>query len=269
MEYKFNVTGTDRKRLAAAISEFTGAKAEYQFMPTCAYVIGEFTLSKEGTLSCKDGMDVTALLEKLTADGFTAEYDAEPVETEADEDEAHGIAIQIPMADFTETALQNLHALVEAKGNLIKKALGVNALPINQIDDRLDFPWFAENSSPNELNTYMHFITALCEMAKNQKRITAKEKETDNEKYAFRCFLLRLGFIGSEYKGERKILLRNLSGSSAFKSGSRKVHTADIEEALADERLILEVNGADNIEEALEEERFLQEFNDSFDDEVE
>ena len=37
--------------------------------------------------------------------------------------------------------------------------------------------------------------------------------------YAFRCFLLRLGFIGSEYKAERKILLKNLSGSSAFKNG--------------------------------------------------
>ena len=232
MEYKFNVTGTDRKRLAAAISEFTGEKAEYQFMPTCAYVIGNFTLSKEGTLSCEDSTDVTVLLEKLTADGFTAEYEEVPIaetETEADEEEAHGIAIQIPMAGFTETALQNLYTLVEAKGSLIKKALGVNALPINQIDDRLDFSWFAEDSSPDELQAYMHFITALCEMAKNQKRITAKEKETDNEKYAFRCFLLRLGFIGSEYKGERKILLRNLSGSSAFRSGSRKADTEEAE----------------------------------------
>jgi hypothetical protein len=33
-------------------------------------------------------------------------------------------------------------------------------------------------------------------------------KEVDNEKYAFRCFLLRLGFIGSDYKAERKILLK-------------------------------------------------------------
>ena len=59
-------------------------------------------------------------------------------------------------------------------------------------------------------------------MAKNQKRINAKEKELDNEKYAFRCFLLRLGFIGDAYKAERKILLRNLTGSSAFKSGTAK-----------------------------------------------
>lgn len=70
------------------------------------------------------------------------------------------------------------------------------------------------------MKAYTHFIAKLCEMAQNQKRITAKEKEIDNNKYAFRCFLLRLGFIGTEYKAERKILLRNLSGSSAFKGGA-------------------------------------------------
>jgi len=59
-------------------------------------------------------------------------------------------------------------------------------------------------------------------MARNAKRVNAKEKDTDNEKYAFRCFLLRLGFIGAEFKTERKILLRNLTGSSAFRSGQPK-----------------------------------------------
>ena len=69
------------------------------------------------------------------------------------------------------------------------------------------------------MNAYDTFICKLCEMARNQKRVNATEKRTDNEKYAFRCFLLRLGFIGAEYKTARKILLKNLSGSSAFKSG--------------------------------------------------
>ena len=52
--------------------------------------------------------------------------------------------------------------------------------------------------------------------------ITAKPKENENEKYAFRCFLLRLGFIGDEYKTDRKVLLANLDGSSAFKAGAKK-----------------------------------------------
>ena len=59
-------------------------------------------------------------------------------------------------------------------------------------------------------------------MARNQQRVSAKEKEVDNEKYAFRCFLLRLGFIGNEYKTERKILMKNLSGSAAFKNQKKE-----------------------------------------------
>ena len=81
------------------------------------------------------------------------------------------------------------------------------------------FPWFEELPDPDAVKAYTHFISALCEMSRNAKRVTATEKPVDNEKYAFRCFLLRLGFIGSEYKAERKILLEESDRSSAFKDG--------------------------------------------------
>ena len=71
---------------------------------------------------------------------------------------------------------------------------------------------------PEEAQAYMSFLTALRAMAKEAKRVLAKETEVENEKYAFRCFLLRLGFIGSDSKEARKILLRNLSGHSAFRN---------------------------------------------------
>jgi hypothetical protein len=48
----------------------------------------------------------------------------------------------------------------------------------------------------------------LCKLSKELKRTSSKETPVANEKYAFRCFLLRLGFIGSEYKASRKILLQ-------------------------------------------------------------
>ena len=86
----------------------------------------------------------------------------------------------------------------------------------------MSFPWFSEMPDADEVQAYTHLISALCEMSRNAKRVTATEKAVENEKYAFRCFLLRLGFIGAEYKAERKILLKNLSGSSAFKSGERR-----------------------------------------------
>lgn len=130
------------------------------------------------------------------------------------------LTVQMPRETFTDTALENLKKLTEAKAALICKALAVESLPIEVTETAVSFPWFAE-VDVQDAPAYTHFISALCEMAKTQKRIAAKEKEVENEKYAFRCFLLRLGFIGGEYKTERKILLRNLTGSSAFKGGAR------------------------------------------------
>ena len=104
---------------------------------------------------------------------------------------------------------------------MIKKALGIPKLRFTTDEENISFPWF-EEAKPDEALAYTKFISAICEMSKKQKRVTAKPKENENEKYAFRCFLLRLGFIGDEYKGARKILLRNLAGSSAFKGGQSK-----------------------------------------------
>ena len=134
-----------------------------------------------------------------------------------------GLVIEMPRSSFTDTALDNLKRLVESKSNLIKKALGAETLELEITDDKVGFPWFEDGTDPDTVKAYTHFVTALCEMARVQKRVTAKEKETDNDKYAFRCFLLRLGFIGAAYKEERKILLRNLTGSSAFKTPKNEV----------------------------------------------
>lgn len=125
------------------------------------------------------------------------------------------LTVEIPL---DKVAVGNLTKLLDAKGNLIRKALGITDLHIEVLDDRVAFPWFAQVDADSSA-AYTHFISALCEMSRNAKRVTATEKPVENEKYAFRCFLLRLGFIGSEYKAERKILLKNLTGSSAFKDG--------------------------------------------------
>ena len=134
----------------------------------------------------------------------------------------------MPRSRFTDSSLENLRAILTAKGGLIQKALGVRSLPIAVTEEKVSFPWFSEMPTPEELSAYEKFICKLCEMAGNQKRITTREKAVDNEKYAFRCFLLRLGFIGAEHKQTRKILLRNLTGSSAFKAGqTREVESCE------------------------------------------
>ena len=224
MTITINAQGAERKRLVNTIAEWLGEDVHYCGAPTFAYEIGRFTVEKDGSLTFSDLIDsevVERLLEHIYDEGFDIDQ-SHTEEEENDESKPTGISIQLPASMFTEASLANFKAIIDSKGNLIKKALGAEELPINRLGDRYDFPWFKPYSDPQEVQAYMHFVTALCEMARTQKRITAKEKEVDNEKYAFRCFLLRLGFIGEEFKAERKILLRNLTGSSAFKSGAKE-----------------------------------------------
>ena len=255
MEFKYNVTGSDRKRLVMAIAEHLECDAKYLGMPTAAYQVDYFTISKDGTLSFDDrtGSDeVELLVEALLEKGFEPEPRFEDLRmTEEEElglgrqrrdsigedgmqpsdvpdddkleDVGDSLILSYPRKDISDAALDNLRLLVASKEKLIKKALGADTLPIEVMDEAVSFPWFAGFPQPEEISAYAHFTGKLVGMAKTQKRVTAKEKDTGNEKYAFRCFLLRLGFIGDEYKAARKILLRNLSGSGAFKSGNPKV----------------------------------------------
>lgn len=216
MTVKYNVTGTKRKELVQLISNFTGCDIKYNGAPTFAYEVDYFTIDKSGALSFDDKADsevIERLLEMLYDNGFESE--ALP---EADEPstETTGLCVSMPRTLFTDTAIANLKDIVEAKKNLFMKAFDTDELPILEEDGKVCFPWFS-GESPEEIKAYDHFVCKLCEMARTQKRVTATEKTVENEKYAFRCFLLRLGFIGAEYKEARKVLLKNLEGNSAFK----------------------------------------------------
>ena len=240
MRIEFNKTGTQRKELASAIAEFTEGEVRYLGAPTFSYQVDTINIDKNGCVSFDDGVEKEyfyALVEFLAQRGFegigaetpdtAVESGAENVSEETEKTpcapteglcaEPAALTVTIPLDCV---AVGNLTKLLDAKGTLIKKALGVDNLSfeINDESKTICFPWFGEVSI-DEAMAYTHFVTALCKMSKDAKRVTAKEKDVDNEKYAFRCFLLRLGFIGTEYKAERKILLRNLDGSSAFKAG--------------------------------------------------
>ena len=278
MRFEFNRTGAERKVLVQAMGEILGVKPRYLGMPTAAYEVDYFHIDKTGAVEFDDRADseeIENLMERLAErgiiaapaetaqEGGTAEESTEP-ENHAEEPETApqeadlGLTVAMPRDSFTDAALENLRKLVDSKGSLIKKALAVGSLPIVADGEKVSFPWFSETDNKSAA-AYTHFIAALCDMARNQKRITATEKKVENEKYAFRCFLLRLGFIGAEYKVERKILLKNLSGSSAFKNGEPKSETLrpepvnpamrvdagehpELTEELLDEILIQQVN---------------------------
>ena len=244
----FDIRERDRKELVKDISEILGEKAEYMRMPTCAYRIGGYTIAKDGTLTWgADETDAEVLLQALTARGWdyaividtpapeqpqsecfsTDEEMPEPEgineaaasaegNTDAESD-TYDFCIELPEETLPDAARANLDHIIESKGNLLRKALGTDTLSYEIADGKVRFPWFRISGSPEEVTAYTQLVTALVEMAKNSKRITAKERTVENEKYAFRCFLLRLGFIGDDYKASRKTLLKNLDGNSAFR----------------------------------------------------
>lgn len=224
-----NITlnATDRKPLVKAISELTGEKAIYMKTPTCAYKIGDYTVTRDGNLKAPDSLDAESL-QQLKDALESAGYQPEGIEVseataeDTSEDEITSICISMPRSLFTDANLENLKNIIAAKRSLICKALGTDDLPLEITDTKVSFPWFPGQPDADSVKAYDTFVCKLCEMARNMKRSNATEKPVDNDKYAFRCFLLRLGFIGAEYKTERKILLKNLTGSSAFKSGARK-----------------------------------------------
>lgn len=237
MDIRYNVTGSERKALVGVISEILGREAVYEGAPTFAYSLGEYRIDRNGTLRCPDENnddEINSLLDTLKerGSGYISE-DANGVKTEV----PPKLIIQVPMTGFTEEAIENLKKIIASKETLIKKALNTDSLPIEVTSDTLSFPWFASNGTVGENDAYAHFAVALCHMAKHQKRITAKEKEIENDKFTMRLFLIRLGFVGPEYKEARSILLKNLTGNSRFKNGQRPNKTVTPEDISAVETL--------------------------------
>lgn len=200
MKKKLMVPKEARKTLVKDIESVTGGKSKYLGAPSMAYQIGDFLVCKDCSIECEDADLLNGLVASLEEMGYIAEADA--------------VIFSIP-ADKVNAG--NLLCLLAAKGNLIMKALGTDTIDVQITEDRVYFPWVKETKAPEEMIAIEHFISAICKLTMEQNRVSAKAKEVENEKYAFRCFLLRLGFIGDEFKEDRKVLLKNLEGSAAWK----------------------------------------------------
>lgn len=278
LEYRYNLTGQKRKGLVDAISKILDLPAVYQKAPTFAYKIGEYTVSRNGTLSYSSKIHpeyAAVLIGDLQKLGFAAETtqdEAETVAVEEDGEETAGrieaedtvvtqdegtlktpavldistgteipenqaveettsetdpegdkpenLIIEIPRNTLSDTAYLNLQKIIASKATLLKQALGTKTLEIKETAEKLCFPWFTlHDGVTGEADAYTKLITAMVEMAKKQKRVVATERPLENAKFTMRIFLIRLGFVGDEYKTARKILLRNLSGNSSWRYG--------------------------------------------------
>lgn len=248
MKVNYNIQKEERKAMVGIVGKVLEMKPAYCGAPSFSYKVGTFEITKDGSLCFDDAADKATVARVRTAlreAGFTSEDgeneascgdtgEDKPILKESTVEEValteeavaesgeDSLSISLPRSLFSETTLNNLDALLLSKGRLIRHAFDIREATYTLTDDRITFAWLHGTITDETAKAYAEFISKLCLMARAQKRVTAKEKIVDNEKYAFRCFLLRLGMIGSAYKESRKILMQNLTGSSAFKSGHRK-----------------------------------------------
>ncbi len=240
MEIRFEKTGAERKALVAAISEVTGEASKYLGAPGFAYRVGGYVISMDGAVDTGvvDAEDVSALLAALATRGFVpadtpglcvpASEDSPAPEAGESGATPAAMCIELPAEGLTDAdVFDNLKKLAAGKAALIRRALGndlaegAKALPITLADGKVGFPWFRFGMDADSIAAWSIFAAKLCVTAKTQKRVILKEKplrEGDSEKFAMRCFLLKLGFIGDEYKEARKVILAGLPGDGSHKT---------------------------------------------------
>ena len=146
------------------------------------------------------------------------EEEAEESEPEpAEEKEPTHVTLSFPVELFAQDAIDRMKAIVASKQSLLKKALDTDNLDIEVQDGKVCFPWFTDHGLEGEVDAYSKLAFAIAKMAITQNRVTATEKQNPDEKLAMRLFLIRLNFIGDEYKSARAILMRNFNSSVSRK----------------------------------------------------
>lgn len=216
-EIRFTLESKQRPKLAQEIGNILGTVPHYERVPSCTYNIAGYRLDKEGVLHIPEGAEETTkdLIRQLRERGFQDDAEVtEEVPVQQDK-----LTIAISKESLTDTALENLQKIIANKQMLFQRTFRTDSTEVEITEEKINFIWFPYTMDSDEIAAYTQFISRLCDMARDAKRVSSKPTETDNDKYAFRCFLLRLGFIGKEYKTARKILLRNLTGNSAFRYG--------------------------------------------------
>lgn len=334
----------DRKALVGRLKELTGKESIYTRVPRCAYIVGDFTVEKDGVLKADDGAD-ESIIQTLLAEEMigpeiedaglpgqripvvaaqpqasaeaesenntlgtqewepentneteeqeetiwrpetpltfvapreepvdeTATDAQEPVEPE-EEDQAAveepetgdasafpiELSVSLPLNRHTANSVINLVCMMYARGPLLSLATGgefsaekeltdalldapafVNAEAAVKFlqerpaletelkglhfeEDKVIFDGFGEVKDKAHLDAFTRLAANMNKMAVTQKRIQPKKVDAENEKYALRIWLIRLGMNGADYKADRKILMEHLSGHAAFRTDAEK-----------------------------------------------
>lgn len=134
----------------------------------------------------------------------------------------------------------NLENLYESKGELFQKALGI---PFSQVADTsqgkengvISFPYFKSTLHQKELLGDIQFAQIVSSFAENNRTVSQKKSENQNDKFMMRTWLVRAGMVGEEYKFARKLFTQNLEGNSAWQKimEPAEIHTEEQTEDIA------------------------------------
>lgn len=236
-----------RKELVQKLARHLETTAAYLGAPTFAYQVGDYTVDRHGLILDAGGHEVT--LEELLESGVRGKMELE--NGDVLEREAVSLEVGIPLEGYDGKSLRNLMHIIYNNQPLIKKSLELSSDLVSEemiealkqermwtIEDfkkataavhspSIDFDYEQEaitfklgpgGENPEKVEAATKLIGQINLYARRLKRnVTAKVKFSDNEKFAFRTWLLNLGMIGDEYKLARKVLLQNLPGNSAFR----------------------------------------------------
>ena len=243
-----------RKDLVHKLAEHLEVRPVYLAAPSFAYQVGEYTVNRQGNILDSEGQVVE--LKALLAGGKEEPVLETITETETVETEPINLEIGLPLEGYDGRSLRNLLHMIYSKQPLIKKALDldtdlvsrevISALdqhPMTTLEhfqkaledhncpgidmdfknETITFKLGQGGDDPEKVEAATRLLALVNLNARRSKQnISAKVKATDNEKYTFRTWLLRLGMIGDDYKLARRVLLQNLSGNSAFRKQVRE-----------------------------------------------
>jgi hypothetical protein len=217
-QFTQKITGSgERKALLAPIAQQAGQSVQYAGVPSFAYTAAGWSVDKNNMVfspvfEIENELKENAALAELLKDaGAVSEGQlmVTIIPDHVDEDKA--IIMQ---------------ALLRSKETLIRSAFGTDKEPaVTASGTGYSFAFYNATLDHAYITAAIQFAYCIHEQSFQQKRVTSKDNPVENEKYAFRCFLLRIGMIGKEYSLARKTLLAPLSGNSSFKSGERKQET--------------------------------------------
>ena len=213
METLFTPSGTHtRKQLAEIIGAILGVKPTYLGAPTMAYQVDDVEVSRYWRVRWPEAFpsrDIDLIEAVATGEGFKVTREGEETPTE-------GLTLVFPTARWSERTRRNLEAMLSSKTALITKALSIDAVPAHFDEDTVSFPWFQTTPTQQVAEATTLLLSAMIDAATRASRVSPKPPAGSNEKYAMRCFLLRLGFIGDTHKAARRVLLARLEGSAAW-----------------------------------------------------